>query len=262
MGKAASMNPADFGSGGAVPDGRYVIKAAQCIEFDYDGKANPVPAAEIVLFDGTTDYSQKYSAGRLEALVPSDDGTEFVHPNGEDAKINNKSNFGVFIKALVDAGLPATELTSKITSLVGLDLDMVSKAQEKRPGLKDQVEGKTILLPVKYHGRVKTGKAPARGAAGKAAASAPASARAASTTQPASNGDLDSEAIIKVQEALTNAKDNTLNLVKIKLTVWQLATKAKDANATNYRNLITMDWLEANADAGGWAVAGDTVSLA
>lgn len=259
--KGASLNPADFSSGGAVPDGRYTIKTAQAVEFDYGGNAAAVPALCLVLVDGSgTEFTQHYSAGKLENLVPSDNGDEFVHPGGDDAKISKSSNLASFIAAIVNAGFPPNELTAKVTCFNGADVDIVNQAQPKRPGLKDQQEGKTIPLPVKYYGKAKAGKSGAR--------PSPARTAGATTKTPAtpvaaspSNGDLDAEAIMRVQEALTNAKDNSLNLVKVKLTVWQLATKAKDANATAYRTLVTPEWLEANAEAGGWTWDGETVAL-
>lgn len=246
MTKSASLNPADFQSGGAVPDGRYIIKDAQAVEFDYGGRAQAVPAVAIVYqaADGST-VEQNYSAGRLENLTPSEDGTELVHPGGEDARISKSSNFAAFVAAIVNAGFPPGKLGSKVTCFIGADVDVANVAQPKRPGLKDNVEGKTIPLPTKYYGQGSVGGQ-------KSTKSAPASV--------ASNGSLDESATKRILAALNGAPDQTLGRVKLATTVWLVAQKEKDPAALQYKKLAgDANWLTEHAGE-SWVVDGDNVT--
>lgn len=260
----ASLNPADFASGGAVPDGRYVIKAAQAVEFDYGGTADAVPALAIVYSDGHNDVEQNYSAGKAEHLTPTSDGSAFEHPNGEVPKIGKNSNMGLFIKAILDAGFPPNELGSKVTCFLGADVDIVNQAQPKRPGLKDQVEGKTIPLPSKYYGKVKAGSWSQGPGKGRPAASAKTSPKP-SAQSTASNGDTDDEAAVGfIQAALEGEEGVTLATLGTK--VWKGIMKGKDNDAkklaSDYKKLaLNAEWLEEHSEEGGWVTDGETVSL-
>lgn len=244
----ASLNPADFTSGGMLPDGRYTIKSAQAVEFDYGGTTSGVPAVEIVYLphEGGETVSQHYSAGKAEYLEPSEDGTELVHPNGEDAKIAKNSNFGSFVAAMVKAGFPPTELGSKVTCFVGADVEMVQTAQPKRAG---SDKDKTLPLPTKYYGKATAGKGK-----GAPAAKAPAAA--------ASNGNVDSAAVERIKAVLAGEAEGTLGRVKLATKVWLTAQKAKDPNAAAYKKLASdVQWLEDHADEGEWVLDGDTDSV-
>ncbi len=263
--KGASLNPADFQSGGAVPDGRCIIKAAQAVEFDYGGNAPAVPAVAIVFHaaDGT-DYEQNYSAGKLENLTPSADGTELVHPGGEQAKIGKSSNFAAFVAAMVGAGFPPTSLGSKVTCFVGADVEIVNQAQPKRPGLKDQTEGKTIPLPVKYYGQGKIGGIGAKTTARPIATPAPARKAMATAAPDQTNGAVDESAAERIMVALASAPDNTLGRLKLSTTVWLAAQKEKDPAALQYKKLAgDPEWLAANATGADgnerWVLDGDNV---
>lgn len=248
----ASLNPADMSTGGNIDDGRYVITAAQVILMDTN--RGEKCAVEFVLRDKSgTDQAQRYTIGPSDKFQPSEDGNEII----TEAKISKKSNLGKFLKAVADAGFPGNEMSSSVQCFVSADIDITNVAQPKQEG---DTDDKSLPLPTKYHGKAKVGQK------GRPTTSGTAKGVSKSTPAPSSaatNGDLDADAIMRVQEALTGAKDNTLNRVKLQLTVWQLATKAKDANATEYRKLAgNVEWLEANSETGSWMVDGDNVTLA
>ena len=261
----ASLLPGDFGGGAIIPDGRYTIKAIQTQMFDYNGTQPEGPACAIVFHgaDGT-DHEQNYSAGKAEFLVPNKDGSEFVHPRGETAKITKGSNFALFVSAMVDAGFPVAELTSKVTAFLGADVEIVNKAQPKREGLKDSKEGKTIPLPTKYYGK---GKATARPAARPTAAARTAPAAAPSTTSAApaasatANGALDDDAILAVQEVLAIADGNKTTIPRLGTAVMLTLAKAKNPNAQAIRKMLTPEWLTAQSEVGSWIVDGADIAL-
>lgn len=259
--QGASFNPDEFGKGGTIPDGRYTITKAQTQEFDYGGNAAAVPAACFVFKsqDGH-EYEQNYSAGKLENLVPNQDGTMFVHPRGEKAIVNDGSNFALFLKAMKGAGFPWGEVTNKITCFLNADVEIVNQAQPKRnlEGSKD----KTIPLPTKYYG--KAGKAAARPTTTAAKpVAAPKAATATSSVTPASapNGDLDADAIIAVQEVLAIADGNKTTITRLGTAVMLTLAKAKNPNAQAIRKLLTADWLTANMEVGSWVVDGQDIAL-
>src|SRR5882724_4275906 len=150
MPNEASLNPADMLSGGRVPDGRYTIKQVTAEVFNYGGTNKEVPAA-CLIFKGTdgVEHEQYYSAGDLEYLVPTEDKSAFTHPRGEPAKLSLNSNFGKFMKALLNAGFPVGEVTGKLACITGSDIELVGQAQPKTQSGKEPI----LSLPVKYHGK-------------------------------------------------------------------------------------------------------------
>jgi hypothetical protein len=252
-GTGASLQPETFGGGQIIPDGRYIIKEIKTTTFNYAGKG-PESAACAVIFrsaDGT-DHEQYYSAGKMEFLVPNEANDEFVHPDGGDARIAGGSNFALFMTALKESGFPMGELGAKVTGLLGADLDIANKAQPKREGLKDQKDNKTIPLPVKYYGKA---KGVAKGAA-KTTTTAKAEA-------PAANGaTLDEEARNVVLMVLAEAPDNTMSRVKLGTQVMLKLAKDKSPNMAAIKKLASDPaWLASQAEAGGWTVAEDNVTV-
>lgn len=253
-GTGASLLPENFGGGQIIPDGRYTIREIKTTTFDYAGKG-PESAACAIVFRNPegTDFEQHYSAGKIEFLIPNDAKDEFVHPNGEDARIAGGSNFALFLTALREAGYPMAELGAKVTALLGADLEIVNKAQPERKGLKDQKTNKTIPLPIKYYGK-------AKGVAGAAKAAA----KPSTTTSPATaaeNG-LDEETINTVQLILAEAPDTTMGRVKLGTQVMLKLAKDKSPHMAGAKKLASDPaWLAAQAEAGGWTVTGDQVKL-
>jgi hypothetical protein len=132
-------------------------------------------------------------------------------------------------------------------------------AQQKREGLKDQKEGKTIPLVAKIISLPGEGKG-ALAAKGKPATATPKTA--ASTASSNGNADLDEAAISAIQEILAEAPENSLTKMKLGTNVMLKLSKAKDPNLGAIKKLATDPaWLAAQADAGGWSFDGETVKL-
>lgn len=241
MGKSASFLPQDFVAGGAIPDGEYRIAACQTVKFNYGGAGPEVPAL-LVTYESKDGMlaDQNYSAGKLESLVPSEDGKRFVHPGGDDAKVNKSSNFAAFINSIIAAGFPAEKLgDGDVSVFEGTKIVIENLAQPKRAGL-DQKE-KTIplvrsivSLPGAHH----------------------------KSNGKAATGSLNDEAISAVQEALGSAKDHTLASSKLATNVMLRLAKNHDPNANAIKKLAgDTAWLAENAERGGWSTDGDTVTL-
>src|SRR5229473_5849572 len=114
--KAASLNPADFTSGGAVADGEYTIEAICTDIFNYGGAAPDTPCIAVTYKGGDGALvDQHYSAGKHESLQPSDDGKRFVHPAGEEAHINKSSNAASWLGSILNAGFPVSKMTDDVT---------------------------------------------------------------------------------------------------------------------------------------------------
>lgn len=246
MGNAASFLPETFVSGGAVPDGHYKIQSAKTVRFNYGGAGPETPALEVTFEaeDGSL-TSQCYSAGKIDSLIPSEDGKRFVHPTGEAPKINRGSNFALWVGALVAAGFPGEKLgDGDVGAFEGLSVDIENRPVPVRAGLQ-QREGKTIPLVsaigVMAHPR--------------AGSKAPAKANGAE--------DLNAAAIGAIQLCLGEAKDNTLAKGTLGTRVMLRLAKTKDPNAQAIKKLAQdSSWLVSMAEAGGWSTDGDTVTLA
>jgi hypothetical protein len=125
-------------------------------------------------------------------------------------------------------------------------VELAAQAQPKRLGLKNAVEGKTIALVSKYHGKGK--------AAGKATA--------AVAAPPNGSLSLDERTLEAIQVCLADAKDGKLTRVKLGLMVRMQAQKAQDPSATDYGKLaLDSKWLAAHAEEGMWTVEGDNITL-
>jgi hypothetical protein len=254
-----SLLPENAVGGGAVPDGDYTIKDIMAAMFDYGGRIEEVPAIAVVYSNENGDFEQYYSAGKGAKLVKPPDGKRFE-------VMGKNSNAWSWLASMLNSGFPKASVDDDVTAFKGCRVTVVNQAQPKRPGIKDQAEGKTIPLVTKV--LALPGKAAAKPsarpmAAGTArAASTSTTAPTASASTAADNGALDAAAIEAVQTALSTADNMTLSRVKLGTVVWLTAQKAKDTNAIAYKKLVTDPaWLTANADNGGWAVDGDNVAI-
>lgn len=254
--RGASLDPNTHTKGGAVPDGDYLIKQVSCVLWDYNGQGPQGPAIAVLYGDpkdAAVEYTQYYSAGKIEFLIPSDDGKRMVHPRGEEAKYAGGSNASVWLSSVMKAGFPAERMAGDdVTVFAGTGVRVESVAQQKR-GLANEKEGKTIPLVTKINSV--GGKVTARPTAAKPAAAMP-----ASTATPAtiSNGDTDAVAIGAVVEALQAAPDHTLKIKGLAVRCLKFAPGTKLNDLTK---LITPEWLANNADAAGWATDGETVAM-
>lgn len=104
-------------SSGLLSDVDVEFEEVECTTFDYNGKVKDkdgnlvvVPAIRIkMVADDGTEADQYLTCGDLDKLEPSEDGTTFVPVEGSTAKgIPSKSNAGIFMRSLGDAGFPFT----------------------------------------------------------------------------------------------------------------------------------------------------------
>lgn len=114
--EGVSFAPQDqVASSGLLNDVDADFTEVECTTFDYNGKVKDedgniveVPALRIKMTTDDGQESEQYlPAGSLDKLTPSDDGTTFVPAEGSAAKgIPSKSNLGIFMRSLGDAGFP------------------------------------------------------------------------------------------------------------------------------------------------------------
>jgi hypothetical protein len=251
-----SLLPENAVGGGAVPDGDYIIKEIQTGMFDYGGRTEEVPAITVLYAadDGST-VEQSYSAGKGAKLMDPPDGKRFE-------VMGKNSNAFQWIGSMLSSGFPKAQLDDDVTVFKGCRVTVVNQAQPKRPGLKDQTEGKTIPLVTKVlalPGKIGvTPKAPAR----------PTAAATASKTAPpaaSSNGEpteLDARAIEVIQQIVATAPDLTISRLKLGTAIMLGLAKAKDPQMAVLKKMGTdAAWLTQYAELGGWTFDNDTLVL-
>lgn len=252
-----SLLPENAVGGGAVPDGDYIIKEIVAQMFDYGGKADEVPAITVLYAsdDGNT-VEQSYSAGKGAKLAEPADGKRFEI-------IGKNSNAWAWIGAIIGAGFPKDRVDDDVTVFKGCRVTVVNVAQLKRPGLKDQTEGKTIPLVTKVLALPGVKAGGVRPTTPKPAAATP--AKTAAPVASSANGEpteMDALAIAAIQSIVATAPDNTITRLKLGTAVMLTLAKAKDPNMAAIKKLATDGaWLVANAELGGWTSDGETVVL-
>lgn len=256
--RGASLDPNTHTKGGAVPDGDYLIKQVSCVLWDYNGQGPQGPAIAVLYGDpkdAAVEYTQYYSAGKIEFLVPSDDGKRMVHPRGEEAKYAGGSNASVWLSSVMKAGFPAERMAGDdVTVFAGTGVRVESVAQQKR-GLANEKEGKTIPLVTKINSV--GGKVASRPTAAKPAAATQQSAATPAATSTG-NGDVSSVAIAAVLQCLSVAPDNTL---KIKGLGVRAMKYTPGVNLNTLTKLLTPDWFKSHQEQVGWDSNDETVAF-
>jgi len=227
-----SMKPSDAEAGGLLDDVNATITEAEATTWDYNGQADPGPALKVILkSDDGTETEQYYSAGKMERIVPSEDGTCFYPAEGSSSKgMNNSTNCMAFLLSLVDHGFPEEKLEN-VTSLVGLYAHFNRVPQKQRAGLEENpdkkrtilVATKIITLPWETKGK------------GKAGSAKPTSGSTQAQTKGSTNGDgdLNAEAIDAVIAALAKA-DGPIEYKKLGMAAFQ----AGNPKSPNRKHLI------------------------
>ena len=236
-----SLNPANMTGGGAVADGEYTLAKLVVASFNYGGQAAATPACLITYKDAAgQEQEQAYTAGAGAEM--GQDGKSFV-------SMAKSSNFAMWVASIVEAGFPVDKLGDDVTVFQGYRVKVAAKAQPKRAGLKDQQEGKTIVLVTEIVS-APGGKAAPKGAGTKAAVNEDA--------EPAG----DEALITAVQEQLAKVEGGQ-DRGKLATAIYINAIRSKvaSAEATAMKKAITTEWLTANAEVGGWTVTGEVVSL-
>lgn len=241
----AGLDPSQHGGGGAVPDGDYDIKDIRTGLHTYGGNVpDGVPAIVVTYFDGSSEYEQNYKCGDNDHLVPNKDGSNFDHPGGGNPTILKGGAGSMFLASLAKAGHQFT--SEDVRQLKGMRVSLQNVPAPK--GKSSENPDRVIPMVIKILAVAK-GKAPAK---------APAKA---ATTAAGTNGTGDESARAAVKGALAQVDGSVLEIGKLSQAVYVSAIKSKmpNAEAMNLKKLITPMWLEANAEAGGWTVDGNTV---
>ena len=211
-----SLNPSDFVEGGGLlNDVDVIVKQARFTIFDYDGKADPVPALEIMFDTGDKELiKQCWSMGKVTDWQPSKDGHKLV-PIGKATGIVRTSNGGMFFESMVNAGVPADLLSDgDISKIEGMELHVI-RVDVKREGLQLRegqrqpqvlIVDKLISLP----GGEKSGKGTSK--RGKAATPAVAKAASPATTPvTSSSASTDDETIaVEAVQGVLAANDGEI----------------------------------------------------
>lgn len=170
--EVASLNPDDFMSAGLKSDFRARITEALYCHWDYRGSLpEPVLGVRLTMAmldeDGEpvedekgepAEYIDTWSAGSLDAFVPSEDGKtaadDDTDPTGEYAlkvgkrpQMNNNTGFAHLMQTIIAAGeaskhFTREDLTASLSCLVGLDAQWGRVPKKKRPGLDEQNDKK------------------------------------------------------------------------------------------------------------------------
>lgn len=173
--RVASLSPKDYSEATGLFQGRGTVVEASFAIFDYDGKADPAPTAELVIQpeEGGEPVKQNWSVGKATDWMPSEDGKRLI-AIGKANSINTSSNLALFITSLVNAGYPE-DIGDDLGVLVGLEAEFTRVAAPKRPGLptKEGEREKQVLIITEIYAlpgekKAAKGKAAAKPAAGKA----------------------------------------------------------------------------------------------
>jgi len=220
--QVASLNPDEFLSGGLKDDFRGTITEAVYAPWDYDGNiSDPVLAVRMTIKveDEEEPFVQHWSAGNLDAFVPSQDGKTpceegevgpYALKVGHRSALNNNTNFAHLLGAIIDAGAASKKfdksaLTASLECLEGIDAHWNRVPQKKRAGLvPTETEGKRsggrdVLVVTEVFGYRENKKAAKGGA--KGGSSAPEKAKGKAQVQEAGGESLDerlSDALVEI----------------------------------------------------------------
>jgi hypothetical protein len=143
---------ASASQGGLIDDIDVTVLDAAFVQWDYNGNIDHEVLALGIQYqdgDGKT-YDQYYSAGELNYLVPSEDGSRAI-PVSDKSQLSDSCNAWKFIASLIECGFPIDKLeTGDIKAIVGMQCHVKQHAQPKRQGLirggKNPDREPTVLL--------------------------------------------------------------------------------------------------------------------
>lgn len=251
-----SLRPSDGESGGLLDDVNATVIAAAAVTWDYNGNADPGPALHIRLKDDNgQEADQYYSAGKLERVVPTEDGEQFDPAEGSSAKgLNQNCNAFVFLSELVNKGFPEDKLAS-LGTLVGLYGHFNRVPQKQRAGL-ENADGKqrTILIVTKIHSMPWEKK----GTAGKASSpSANLKSTSTASTNNGGNGNsVNDEAVAAVMALVA---EGPVEMKKLGMQIFKSTPTSKN-RAAIVKLVTTEDFI--TQDNAPWSFDGETLSAA
>lgn len=292
MGKAqreeaavASLNPDDMLQGGLKDDFRGKITEAVYCRWDYDGNIEePVLAARLTIEaeDEDEPIVQHWSAGNLDAFVPSLDGKEpcdddevgpYALRVGKRAQLNNNTNFSHLMSSIIDAGeaskgkhFTRKDLTASLACLEGLDAQFNRVPQKKRSGLTaaegedgEKKRGRDVLVVTEVFGygddepKKGSGKSKVSSKSKKAADEDDDEDEAPTKGKKSKGGDIDDDLQELIKEAIDEAggKLKKSKLAGIVVQAWAGDPKKKSAGV---KRVADEDFLQA----GPWNFDEDT----
>lgn len=229
-----SLRPSDAESGGGLLDDvNATVTISESVTYDYNGKSEPGPSYHVHLkADDGSEADQYYSAGKLERVVPSEDGKHFDPAPGTSSKgLNDSTNAFMFLSTLVEKGFPEDKL-SDLSSVAGLYAHFNRVPQKKRAGLEnDGDKKKTILVVTKIINM--PWEAKKGGVAGKSTGK---------TAPAASNGnaDVNDEAVAAVVEVLAANDGSFKGKTKLGMACFR-ALPSSNANRSKVLKLVPTD---------------------
>lgn len=251
-GNAALLNPDSFVEGGGlIDDVDVTFKNCRFELFDYNGKAEPVPALKLVLDVAGEDMTQYYSMGSTKDWIPGEDGKQLLSV-GSATSIRLSSNGGVLLVSLVNAGFPADKLGDDISILEGLQCHMIQVPEPTRnmKKTKDQEEKekkfgpKTILIVSEVQVLPWEKKKPA-GAGTTKPKGAPAKPKAASKPAAEEGGDIEAKSTEFILEVLAEA--GTITKKELPAKIFALRKDDPDKN-----EMIKLVFKDEFLSAGPW----------
>lgn len=165
------------------------------------------------------DVTTTLFVGSADELTPSEDGHALLP---EDGRISGKSDFGIFIGTLVEAGYPEDELpedSNDFSAIIGWRMrfeQRINEEKTKKLGKRKGKDGKgeyarTDLIVADVYGKDED----AKGAkAGKGAKASPAAAGKAGKSKAPAASDVAAERLVAYVSA---AKGKTLGVDKLKM---------------------------------------------
>jgi hypothetical protein len=268
-----SLRPSDAQQGGFLDDADVTILGSRFTVWDYQGKGEPTVALKVSMqADGDEQvHEQYYSAGRPDKFQPTEDG-KTIEPLGGATGLNVSTNALAFLTSLVNAGFPEDRLGEDASVLEGAVVHVNQVAQPKRPGLKDQKDGKTYLMvtkiirlpweaaPHKAAPAAKGAPATKKAAPVAVAIAAPATPAAAAAPAAESNGNMVEKARATVVGILAE-KGGTIPKGKLPTEAFRALASDPDRNAV-VSLVYKEDFLVESAASGAFGYDGTNVVLA
>lgn len=267
-----SLATKDFVQGGLLSDVDVLVKQAEFVVYNYDGKAtvkDPPLALKLVLSiaDDESEHTEYITAGSSRDFVPNpeDDGNT-IAPNGSAKNLRKGSNLFLFNESLEAAGFPQAKLVEgKAKNYEGVKFHLERRAAPKRQGLKDQSDTNEAGYEKTYVACQSLISTPwdKSGQKGKAVAAPKAKATAAPAPAADTDSDVDAEVLAKASEfamtLLSDAVDaGKIKTAQYKMKLFKLMGGAGQEERNEMANVAT------SADVlgpMGWAIKGDEIVL-
>lgn len=256
-----SWNPEDFTEGGFFDDKDCTIVEAGVVEFDYQGKQDPVCALMVSFRADEADEDEKdrteyYKIGALSDFTPNAKKTQYV-PTGTKRAMNKGGKAALFIRALKDKGFQLSKLGGPdgVKALEGLHVHVNNVPMPKFKS-KDGTESKdsSVLVITRIYDEPAAGGGKKQsGGASKKAASKPAADSGAGSDEVSSRAE---EVVVEV----IAEKGGTVAKAQLTAAAFQKIPSSEGKVRNAVVGLISKeDWL--GDEARPWTYAGGELTL-